>query len=185
MVEDRLKTATASSIRLVIVFVSIVSSFQIVQCGPSAQQEHELLLLDALSRKQISTSLNAISTNNYESNAIMDMLGRSMLSENQNCFHFRFHLITVAAIFMRSFIFVSVVCSNGHLIGAHHRGKSTMWTRFERSASKFKQSLCFWERKKTQKHFNFYCTHPPMKRRFRKTSSSSSSQTSERISLSR
>lgn len=109
MVEDRLKTARASSIRLVIVFVSIISSFQIVQCGPSAQQEHELLLLDALSRKQISTSLNAISTNNYESNAIMDMLGRSMLSENKNCFHFRFHLITVAVIFMRSFSYPSFV----------------------------------------------------------------------------
>lgn len=79
MVEDRLKTARASSIRLVLVFASIVSQLQVAHCGPSAQQEHELLLLDALSRKQISTSMNAISTNNYESNAIMDMLGRSML----------------------------------------------------------------------------------------------------------
>lgn len=74
MVEDRLKTA----ISCVIILVSIVSNLRIVDCGPSAQQEHELLLLDALSRKQISSSLNSISTNNYESNAIMDMLGRSM-----------------------------------------------------------------------------------------------------------
>lgn len=96
MVEDRLKTAK-NSIGFVIVFVSIVSNFRIVQCGPSAQQEHELLLLDALSRKQISTNLNSIASNNYESNAIMDMLGRSMLSQqNQKseCFHFRFLLIT-------------------------------------------------------------------------------------------
>lgn len=79
MVEDRLKIA----IGLVIVFVSIISNVPLVRGGPSAQQEHELLLLDALSRKQLSTSLNAISTNNnhYESNAIMDMLGRSMSFE--------------------------------------------------------------------------------------------------------
>lgn len=89
MVEDRLKT-TKHSIGLVIVLVSIASNIQIVQCGPSAQQEHELLLLDALSRKQINTNnLNAIShsnsNNNYETNAIMDMLGRSMLNQqNQN-----------------------------------------------------------------------------------------------------
>lgn len=78
MVEDRLRTVK-NLIGLVIVLVSVVSNFQVVQCGPSAQQEHELLLLDALSRKQItSASLNAISSSNYESNAIMDMLGRSM-----------------------------------------------------------------------------------------------------------
>jgi hypothetical protein len=55
-----------------------------VEGGPSAQQEHELLLLDALGRKQISSSnnnnnnFNAISSsnNNYETNSIMDMLGR-------------------------------------------------------------------------------------------------------------
>lgn len=69
----RLKT----SIGLAVLFVSIVSNFHVAQCGPSAQQEHELLLLDALSRKQVSTNLNAISNNHYESNAIMDMLGRS------------------------------------------------------------------------------------------------------------
>lgn len=67
---------------IVIVLVLIVSNFQI-QCGPSAQQEQELLLLDALSRKQsLNSNLNAISTsnnNNYETNTIMDMLGRSML----------------------------------------------------------------------------------------------------------
>jgi hypothetical protein len=75
MVENRLRTAS-----LAVVLVSIVASLQVVQCGPSAQQEHELLLLDALSRKQVSSNnLNAISNNNYESNAIMDMLGRSML----------------------------------------------------------------------------------------------------------
>ena len=93
MVEDRLKTAT----NFVIVFASIVSNFHIVQCGPSAQQEHELLLLDALSRKQINNNLNAISSNNYESNAIMDMLGRSMCvkSTESECFHFRFLLIII------------------------------------------------------------------------------------------
>lgn len=79
MVEDRFKTAK-NSISFVIVFALIVSNFLIVECGPSAQQEHELLLLDALSRKQISNNLNSIASNNYESNAIMDMLGRSMLS---------------------------------------------------------------------------------------------------------
>lgn len=76
---------------VVIVLVLIVSNFHI-QCGPSAQQEQELLLLDALSRKQsLNSNLNAISTNinsnnhnNYESNTIMDMLGRSML--------FKFHI---------------------------------------------------------------------------------------------
>jgi hypothetical protein len=73
MVEDRLKAAGFA-----IAFVTVVASLQVVQCGPSAQQEHELLLLDALSRKQVSSNLNAISSNNYESNAIMDMLGRSM-----------------------------------------------------------------------------------------------------------
>jgi hypothetical protein len=76
MVEDRLRNFFG----LVIVLVSLFSIIQIVQCDPSAKQEHELLLLDALSRKQISSNnLNAISSNsNYESNAIMDMLGRSM-----------------------------------------------------------------------------------------------------------
>lgn len=72
---------------IVIVLVLIVSNFQI-QCGPSAQQEQELLLLDALSRKQsLNSNLNAISTsnnNNYETNTIMDMLGRSMLLKNDN-----------------------------------------------------------------------------------------------------
>jgi hypothetical protein len=98
MVEDRLKTAGFA-----IALVTIVASLQVVNCGPSAQQEHELLLLDALSRKQISSSSNAISNNNYESNAIMDMLGRSMLfglgrksrRESRMFFHFRFHLITI------------------------------------------------------------------------------------------
>lgn len=94
MVEDRLRLTAKSFISLVIVVsVSIVSNFSIVQCGPSAQQEHELLLLDALSRKQVSNNLNAISTNNYESNAIMDMLGRSkilLIQENQNVATFAF-----------------------------------------------------------------------------------------------
>jgi hypothetical protein len=66
---------------IIVLLVFIISNFHI-QCGPSAQQEQELLLLDALSRKQaISNNLNAISSNNnnYETNAIMDMLGRSML----------------------------------------------------------------------------------------------------------
>lgn len=77
MVEDRL-TVAGFAIAAIVTFASL----QVVHCGPSAQQEHELLLLDALSRKQISSSnLNAISSNNYESNAIMDMLGRSMLFE--------------------------------------------------------------------------------------------------------
>lgn len=74
MVEDRLKTASFA-----IALVTIAASLQVAQGGPSAQQEHELLLLDALSRKQTSSNLNAISSNNYESNTIMDMLGRSML----------------------------------------------------------------------------------------------------------
>lgn len=72
MVGDRLKVAGFAAALVTIV------SLQLAQCGPSAQQEHELLLLDALSRKQISNNLNAISNSNYESNAIMDMLGRSM-----------------------------------------------------------------------------------------------------------
>lgn len=93
MVEDRLKTAR-NSFGLVIVLVSIASNVQMVESGPSAQQEHELLLLDALSRKQIN-NLNAIShsnnNNNYETNAIMDMLGRSMLNQqNQNVSTFAF-----------------------------------------------------------------------------------------------
>jgi hypothetical protein len=78
------KTASRNcnySYKVVIVLVLIVSNFHI-QCGPSAQQEQELLLLDALSRKQpLTSNLNAISTsnnNNYETNTIMDMLGRSM-----------------------------------------------------------------------------------------------------------
>lgn len=75
MVVDRLKRCIGL---VMIVIVMIVSNLPIAQCGPSAQQEHELLLLDALSRKQISNNLNAISSTNYESNAIMDMLGRSM-----------------------------------------------------------------------------------------------------------
>jgi hypothetical protein len=63
---------------IIVLLVFIVSNFHI-HCGPSAQQEHELLLLDALSRKQpLNSNLNAISNNNYETNAIMDMLGRSM-----------------------------------------------------------------------------------------------------------
>ena len=63
---------------IIVLLVFIVSNFHI-HCGPSAQQEHELLLLDALSRKQpLTSNLNAISNNNYETNAIMDMLGRSM-----------------------------------------------------------------------------------------------------------
>lgn len=83
----RLRTAGPLSsfcYNVVIVLVLIVSNFHI-QCGPSAQQEQELLLLDALSRKQpFSSNLNAISTsnNNYETNTIMDMLGRSMLFRN-------------------------------------------------------------------------------------------------------
>lgn len=64
---------------IIVLLVFIVSNFHI-HCGPSAQQEHELLLLDALSRKQpLNSNLNAITNNNYETNAIMDMLGRSML----------------------------------------------------------------------------------------------------------
>ncbi|KAG5680327.1 hypothetical protein PVAND_009839 [Polypedilum vanderplanki] len=64
---------------IIVLLVFIISNFHI-HCGPSAQQEHELLLLDALSRKQpLNSNLNAISNsnnNNYETNAIMDMLGR-------------------------------------------------------------------------------------------------------------
>lgn len=77
MVEDRLGSAR-HSIGLALFVVTILANMPIARCGPSAQQEHELLLLDALSRKQISNNLNAISSTNYESNAIMDMLGRSM-----------------------------------------------------------------------------------------------------------
>ena len=83
----RRRTAGALSnycYNVVIVLVLIVSNFHI-QCGPSAQQEQELLLLDALSRKQpFSSNVNAISgsNNNYETNTIMDMLGRSMLLKN-------------------------------------------------------------------------------------------------------
>jgi len=76
----QLKTAIKCLIASVLLIATATSA------GPSAQQEHELLLLDALSRKQISNiknsnNINSISTNNnnYESNAIMDMLGRSML----------------------------------------------------------------------------------------------------------
>lgn len=98
MVDDRLRSAGFA-----IALVTIVASLQVVHGGPSAQQEHELLLLDALSRKQLNSNSNAISNNNYESNAIMDMLGRSMLFggvenrfENQeHFFHFRFLLITI------------------------------------------------------------------------------------------
>ncbi len=67
--------------KVVIALVLVVSNFHI-QCGPSAQQEQELLLLDALSRKQpFSSNLNSISSvnSNYETNTLMDMLGRSML----------------------------------------------------------------------------------------------------------
>lgn len=80
--------STAKTSILVIVLISLVINS--IESGPSAQQEHELMLLDALSRKQIGNNINSISTtntNNYESNAIMDMLGRSMLmTKNQNCF---------------------------------------------------------------------------------------------------
>lgn len=79
MVEDRSDPMRCFN-RFAIALVLIISNVQQIICGPSPQQEHELLLLDALSRKQINNNLNAISTaNNYESNAIMDMLGRSML----------------------------------------------------------------------------------------------------------
>ena len=74
MVDDRLRSAGFA-----IALMTIVASLQVVHSGPSAQQEHELLLLDALSRKQLNSNSNAISNNNYDSNAIMDMLGRSML----------------------------------------------------------------------------------------------------------
>lgn len=83
----KIKVSAAKKSLLVIVLLTLASS-SMEQTGvsgsnggPSAQQEHELMLLDALSRKQIGNNLNAISTtnnNNYESNAIMDMLGRSM-----------------------------------------------------------------------------------------------------------
>lgn len=72
-----------SVIVLSLMFVSFNDNHR-VECGPSAQQEHELMLLDALGRKQINNNnhnnLNSISSsnnNNYETNSIMDMLGRS------------------------------------------------------------------------------------------------------------
>lgn len=67
----------------VVLILSLVN-FNPVKCVPSAQQEHELMLLDALGRKQLtSNNINAISNNNYESNAIMDMLGRSRFQIQQ------------------------------------------------------------------------------------------------------
>lgn len=83
--------STAKTSILVIVLVSLVINS--IESGPSAQQEHELMLLDALSRKQIGNNLNSISTtntNNYESNAIMDMLGRSMLKSLFLYFYYTF-----------------------------------------------------------------------------------------------
>lgn len=53
----------------------------LVNAEPSSQQEQELLLLDALSKRLPSTSSSNFVTsnlNNYgSSNSIMDMLGRS------------------------------------------------------------------------------------------------------------
>ena len=124
MVEDRLKpTKATKSLGLVIVFVSIISNFQIIHCGPSPQQEHELLLLDALSRKQISNSLNSISTNNYESNAIMDMLGRSMLFYRDRIQN-RFELSLSLNYRIHTVIFVSAVCFNDRLISVRRRMES-------------------------------------------------------------
>jgi hypothetical protein len=86
MVRLRLHRISRESIKSVIVLSLIFVSFNDnhrVECGPSAQQEHELMLLDALGRKQINNNnLNSISSsnnNNYETNSIMDMLGRSKL----------------------------------------------------------------------------------------------------------
>ena len=60
-----------------IIIISFNGEFSIVECVPSAQQESELLLLDALGRKQVNNH-NAIASS-YEPNSIMDMLGRSKL----------------------------------------------------------------------------------------------------------
>lgn len=64
-------------ITLHFIVISFHGEFNIVECMPSAQQENEILLLDALGRKQINNNnYNAISSS-YEPNSIMDMLGRS------------------------------------------------------------------------------------------------------------
>ena len=73
-------------ITLHFIVTSFHGKFSFVECVPSAQQENELLLLDALGRKQINNNNNNIKNNNnnynaiassYEPHSIMDMLGRS------------------------------------------------------------------------------------------------------------
>lgn len=52
----------------------IVFIVQISRSECASRQEQEILLLDALSRKYSQAS----STNQFEPNSVMDMLGRSM-----------------------------------------------------------------------------------------------------------
>lgn len=68
-----LKISRLIRVKAVIFILCLNALFKLstVYCEPTSQQEQELLLLDALSKRQPST------TNYGSSNSLMDMLGRS------------------------------------------------------------------------------------------------------------
>lgn len=68
-----MRFAAASTLSCAVIIVTIVTLQSIVvECG--SRQEQEILLLDALSRKNSQSS----PSEQFEPNSIMDMLGRSM-----------------------------------------------------------------------------------------------------------
>lgn len=69
-----LKISRLIRVKAVIFILCLNTLFKLstVCCEPTSQQEQELLLLDALSKRQPSN------TNYGSSNSLMDMLGRSM-----------------------------------------------------------------------------------------------------------
>ncbi len=71
---NSLKISRLIRVRSVIFILCLNAFFKLstVCCEPTSQQEQELLLLDALSKRQPSN------TNYGSSNSLMDMLGRSM-----------------------------------------------------------------------------------------------------------
>lgn len=66
----------SSVIKLTIIVLMILIELSIkVNCGPTLQQEQELLLLDALGRRYSNNPVNS----NYSPNSIMDILGKSKI----------------------------------------------------------------------------------------------------------
>ena len=62
--------------KFVVIFVTIL----VVNAGPSPQQEKDIMILDALTPKRPSVSYNTNKNQDYSSNSIIDMLGRSMFN---------------------------------------------------------------------------------------------------------